>query len=362
VTGIAITGAQGRLGQRILQSVVESPETDRHIVAVDRVPADQSSIPSSGARHDARVRSYVADVSVVDLLPLFGGCDVLVHLASEAGGNTANSVSDDQKLTQRVLDAAVAANIEHIVVVSSAVVYGAYPDNPVPITEAMVPNPNPGFAFAQSRLVLEQLAEIWRNGGAGRTLTILRPAVSPAGFGTSGWLAEAVFPSKVDQLFSILPPVQYVHVDDVASAILHSVDKRLDGTFNVAPDRWLRGEDAPALMGMLVSVPATGQIREIVSMIVRNVVRPLLALNPRPSGAAPWSRYPFVVANDRLKATGWQPLSTTEEVLVARKAPTRLAKLFARKRQEVTIAAVGAAGVTVGGAIFAVWRRWLRGR
>jgi nucleoside-diphosphate-sugar epimerase len=162
----------------------------------------------------------------------------------------------------------------------------------------------------------------------------------------------------VDQLLSTLPPLQFVHVDDVAAAVLHSVRRRLDGTFNVAPDRWLRGEDAPALMGVPFSVPATGAVWEVVSTVVRTVVRPLLALSPRPAGAMPWSRFPWVVANDRLRATGWQPLSTTEEVLVARRKPSSMAKLFARKRQEVTIAAVGVTGASVLGAGWVAWKRW----
>jgi nucleoside-diphosphate-sugar epimerase len=355
MSGLVITGAQGRLGQRVMQAIVNTPNPELCVIAIDRVPADPSVALGADVLSDPRIRTYVADLGAVDLGPLMQDCDVLVHLAS--GGS-----SSDETLSALVFLAASHAGIKHLVVLSSAVVYGAYPDNPVPLTEASPPRPNPDFSFAQSRLRVENLATEWHAGQPGRTVTILRPAVSPAVSGTGGWLADAVFPSKVDQLFSILPPVQYVHLDDVASAVLHSVEKRLDGTFNVAPDRWLRGEDAPALMGMPVSVPATGTVREIVTTVVKSIIRPLLALNPRPSGATPLSRYPFVVANDRLKATGWQPLSSTEEVLVARRAPTRLSKLFARKRQEMTIAAVGTAGVSVGGALLLAWRRWMRGR
>jgi hypothetical protein len=137
---------------------------------------------------------------------------------------------------------------------------------------------------------------------------------------------------------------------------------RLDGTFNVAPDKWLRGEDAPPLMGMAISIPATGPVREVVSAVVQLIVYPLLALGPRPQGAQPWSRYPWVVANDRLKATGWVPLSTTEEVLVAQRPPSRLARLFARRRQEVTIAALGGVGLGVASTVYALVRRWARPR
>jgi hypothetical protein len=67
-----------------------------------------------------------------------------------------------------------------------------------------------------------------------------------------------------------------------------------------------------------------------------------------------------VVANDRLRATGWVPLSTTEEVLVARRRPTKLSQLFARRRQEMTIAAVGTAAASSAGVAFVLWRKWVR--
>jgi uncharacterized protein YcfJ len=113
-------------------------------------------------------------------------------------------------------------------------------------------------------------------------------------------------------------------------------------------------------MGTPFSIPATGRIWETVSTVARTVVRPLLAIRPRPEGVQPWSRYSWVVANDRLRDTGWSPLSTSEEVLVARRRPSQIGKLFARRRQEVTIAAVVvAAGSSLGGA-FALWRKWMR--
>jgi nucleoside-diphosphate-sugar epimerase len=368
VHALAVTGAAGRLGQRVLVALGEPDEAheghDGHgrreghvghvdrVVALDRFPVDRSLMASS------IIEVVTTNLESADLVPAFRGCSVLVHLASDSGGPA--GADNDPALTSRVLEAADAAGVTHLVVVSSAVVYGARPDNPVPLTESVAPLPNDGFPFAASRLEVERIAEAWRHAQPGRTLTILRPAVSPSASGTSGWLADAVFPSRVDQLFGTLPPVQYVHVDDVASAVVHSARRRLDGVFNVAPDRWIRGEDAPALMGTPFSIPATGRIWERVSVVMRLVVRPLFKLQSRPEGATPWARYPWVVANDRLRATGWVPLSTSEEVLVARRAPSRWSKLFARRRQEVTIAAVGVAVATSAGTAISIWKKWLR--
>jgi nucleoside-diphosphate-sugar epimerase len=334
------------------------------LTAIDQSPLDPAGL--LGARmtesaSQARIHSVVADLAQIDLVSLFAGADSVVHLASEPGDvvgrQTAGTVSANVALTRTVFEAATAANVDHVVIISSAVVYGAWPDNPVPLTEDAPIRPNPGFTFANDRVEIEQLASEWKSAYPGRVVTVLRPAASISSAGTSGWLAMAVWPAQVDRIFSTLPPVQFVHVDDVASAVLHAVRTRLDGVFNVAPDRWLRGEDAPPLMGTSVSIPATGRVWELVSTLVATIVRPLLAVSSRPDGALPWSRHPWVVANDRLRATGWVPLSTTEEVLVSRKAPSKLSLLFARKRQEVTIAAMSSVGLGVAGAVLSFVRR-----
>jgi nucleoside-diphosphate-sugar epimerase len=372
-----ITGSSGTLGQRVqlmwLEAVTGSQPAGVSgasgafpvgITAIDQSPLDASS-PLASRLHETevagRIDFVVADVQHADLAILFSGADAVVHLASESGTSarpiSGKTATANVALTKTVLDAASRANVGHVVILSSAVVYGAWPDNPVPLTEDAPIRPNVGFAFADDRVEIERLAEEWKAAAAGRILTVLRPAASISSAGSSGWLATAVWPAQVDRVFSTLPPVQFVHVDDVASAVLHSVTTRLDGVFNVAPDRWLRGEDAPPLMGTSVSIPATGRVWELVSTVAATIVRPLLAVSSRPYGALPWSRHPWVVANDRLRATGWAPLSTTEEVLVSRKAPSKFAVLFARKRQEVTIAALGSVGLGVAGALFSVLRR-----
>ena len=66
----------------------------------------------------------------------------------------------------------------HVVAVSSAMVYGAWPNNPVPLTEDSVVRPDADYAH--ELLVLEQTVDDWRRASAGRTATILRPTVSMA--------------------------------------------------------------------------------------------------------------------------------------------------------------------------------------
>jgi hypothetical protein len=82
-----------------------------------------------------------------------------------------------------------AGNATHLVLVSSAMVYGAWANNPVPITEDAVLRPDVEFVYARQLGAVEQLADDWRISSPGRTVSVLRPAVAMAADGTSGLAA-----------------------------------------------------------------------------------------------------------------------------------------------------------------------------
>jgi nucleoside-diphosphate-sugar epimerase len=50
-----------------------------------------------------------------------------------------------------VLDAASAAGVTHVVVLSTAMVYGAWGNNPVPLTEDAPLRPDPSLVYASAR-------------------------------------------------------------------------------------------------------------------------------------------------------------------------------------------------------------------
>ena len=45
------------------------------------------------------------------------------------------------------------------------------------------------------------------------------------------------------------PPAQFLHLDDLASAVVLAAEQQLDGVYNVAPDGWVAGERVRALAG-----------------------------------------------------------------------------------------------------------------
>jgi nucleoside-diphosphate-sugar epimerase len=197
-----------------------------------------------------------------------------------------------------------------VVYVSTAAVYGAWPDNAVPLTEDAPLRPNPGFAPAAEHAELERIVRDWRGAAPARTLAVLRP-VTVVGGGPLGPLASSLVGAAPVRPRTTTPLVQYVHVDDVIAAVQLAVERRLDGTFNVAPTGWIAGEDAAALRGdrRRLGVPAP-----LMRVLARSSWRGSEVARAR---SLPFLVHPWVVANDRLRAAGWRPRFTNEEAFVA---------------------------------------------
>ena len=72
---------------------------------------------------------------------------------------------------------------------------------------------------------------------------------------------------------------------------------------------------------------------------------------PTPPELLPYTVFPWVVANDRLRADGWTPAATNEEAFVASHQAGPWATLSPRRRQEL---ALGVSGVVIVGAAVGV--------
>ena len=140
-TTVVITGVSGFLGQAVLRRLAGSPAVGK-LVGLD--------VREPGFRPRG-LQFHLVDVAGSDLRPLFEGVDVLVHLAG-----VHDAIPDEDLMarvnvggTRRVLEAAAAAGVSKVVLVSSAAVYGAWPNNPIPLTEDAPLRPNPGFPLGR---------------------------------------------------------------------------------------------------------------------------------------------------------------------------------------------------------------------
>jgi nucleoside-diphosphate-sugar epimerase len=310
-----------------------------------------ATIVLSGSR-DAlwrRVRALLESEAVERIVDVGGdGHDLK---ASLEGASALIHLDGGVDETRTLLDAASGVGTDTIVLVSSATVYGAWPTNPVPLTEDAPLRPNTDLDFAVRAAERERLAVEWKSDHPGLTVAILRPAIPVAEDGR-GWLARALrTAAAVRPVSSDDPPAQYVHLDDVASAVVLAWRSRLDGPFNVAPDGWISGDQVRALAGVpRLPVP---------DMVARRVAwaRWKLGLSKTPPGLLPYTIHPWVIANDRLKAAGWSPTSTNEEAYVAGHRPAPWANVSPQRRQELALgAAAGVVAATTAGAVALVRR------
>ena len=173
--------------------------------------------------------------SAIDLKEIVAGATNVVHAA-------------DASATDEVLEAASGIGADHVVLLSTAAVYGAWADNPVPLTEDAIMRPNPGIEEVFARAEIERRAHEWAGDHPGCSITILRPCtvVVP---GEDDW------PSPDFDGVSGLGsgdgsrPVQFLHVEDLAAAVAVALDRDLTGVRNVAPAGWITEDEARALSG-----------------------------------------------------------------------------------------------------------------
>ncbi len=254
----------------------------------------------------------------------------------------------------RLIGVAASVGATHVVLVSSAMVYGAAPNNPVPLTEEAILRPDPRFIYARQLATAELLVERWRCSAAGRASTVLRPAIPMAADGTSS-LARALAAGFGQRFVESRSGSQFVHLDDVATAVALGVRERLDGVYNVAPDGWIPGERLLALTGDGFHVPLPDRVAEVVEALRWRFQR-----GPIPPGLRSYTQYPWSVANDKLKACGWCPTVTNEQVYVEGTEGRWWTTITPKRRQELALGAVGAlviAAFTAGLSLLAWSRR-----
>jgi nucleoside-diphosphate-sugar epimerase len=319
---VYVRGADGNLGSRVLTRLSD--------VAGLSVTAGATGSPASG-RFDV-----VVDLGV-------GDHDTRARRRESVTEGVAQLLAD-----------AVTSGADHVVVVSSAMVYGALPNNPVPITETAVLRPDPEFVYARQLASAEELVEEWRRDASGRSVAVLRPAVTMAADGTSS-LARALAAGLGQRFGEDDPGAQFVHLDDVASAVSLAVDRRLDGVFNVAPDGWIPGERVRALTGDRFRLPLPERVGEVVAAMRWRFQR-----GPIPPGLRPYTREAWLVANDKLKAAGWRPTVTNEQAYVEGTESKWWTMITPKRRQELALGGMIAlvAGVSFTGVSLLVrWRR-----
>jgi nucleoside-diphosphate-sugar epimerase len=285
-----------------------------------------------------------------------GTWDVVVELGVGDHDTRARRRESVTAGAAELLADAETSGARHVVMVSSAMVYGARTNNPVPLTEQAVLRPDPEFVYARQLASAEELLEEWRVAAPGRHSAVLRPAVTMAADGTSS-LARALAAGLGHRFGEADPPAQFLHLDDLASAVALAVDHELDGVYNVAPDGSIPGDRVRALSGQRFRLPLPDRVADVVGALRWRFQR-----GPIPPGLRSYTRAPWTVANDKLRAEGWRPTVTNEQAYVEGTEAKWWTMVTPKRRQEIALGGLVllvAVGAVVGAAFT---RRWWRQR
>jgi len=230
---VVVTGASGAVGRHVADRLSANPYIDE-LVALDRVRSDGVT---------------QIDLLEDDLGEVLRAGDTIVHLAATPAGfaGDAGAARADRTLVERVVAGATAAGATHLLLASSAMVYGAWAENPIPLAETAPVRPNPEFRFGVVRAEMEALAETWAE-ETGSALTVVRAATTLAR-GRENGLANLLRHSAALRNTEGDAPMQFLHAEDFASAIELLVVRGNVGVFNVSADGWLRPTEIAALRG-----------------------------------------------------------------------------------------------------------------
>jgi nucleoside-diphosphate-sugar epimerase len=145
---VAVTGAASGLGQAVASSLAQRPDVGK-VVAIDDRRGDVEG-----------VTWRVLDVCDPALAGRLGKVDAIVHLDVDTSVDSRKDERPGRNVrgTQTVITAAAATGVRRVVLVTSAMVYGALPDNPVPLDEDAPLRALPDGSFVSDLLEIEQLA------------------------------------------------------------------------------------------------------------------------------------------------------------------------------------------------------------
>ncbi len=303
---VVVTGGSGQLGTLVLERLVTHRKLKK-IVSLDLVPP---AVPSS------RIDWRIADLRDPGLERHLEGADALLHLAfivmQPASVDTMYAVNVEG--SRRIFAAAAQHGVRRIVYSSSVAAYGTVKGHPPVIVESTPRRRSPALIYADNKYEVEEHLDAFEISHPDVTVVRLRPGVLMGrrmSLAAPSFLKKRVLPVLGDARAPL------VWDEDVADAVVRSLDENVKGAFNLVADDPIDGDEFCRLAGFRpLHVP-----RAAASAATRatSVLAPLLGERRLDAGWLDAADVDFRVSSAKARAElGWKPRhSTTREVAVA---------------------------------------------
>ena len=284
---MAITGAARGLGHALALRLAASSAV-RRVIAIDDHRGDVVG-----------VTWRLADVRDPALAGRLSGVDVLVHTDIDLAADTDHRArrAFNVRAAQTVLTSAAAGRVGRVILVTSAMVYGAAPDNPVPLPEDAPLGVDHDGSVAGDLLEIEHLAQRSPRSHPGMAITVVRPAAL-VGEGVDTLVTRHFESPRLLTVKGCAPRWQFCHIEDLVSALELAVAGTVDGAFAVGCDGWLEYDEVEELSGLRrVELPA-GLTFGTAQRLHR------LGITPAPVADLRYMVYPWVVECETLRGGG----------------------------------------------------------
>lgn len=235
-----VTGAAGFIGSHLTKALARIG--GREIIALDNLAYGDWTNLGLDCRAIHRLSEDFSTANAALLEAQLTGCDTLFHFAAEKHNNAIDSpqrvLDVNVAGTQKLFAAAGRAGVRRVVFASSLYAYGRMQG--MPMCEDQVPEPR--TVYGVSKLAGEGLLrEAGERYGMSTCALRLFFVYGPRQFSGTGY--PSVIVRNFRRILAGEPPViygdgaqvmDYIHVDDVVTAILRSALSDVDGIINVA--------------------------------------------------------------------------------------------------------------------------------
>lgn len=331
---VAVTGAAHDLGLAVTARLAQSGRFSR-VIAIDSRRGELTG-----------VIWRVVDIRDPALAGRLAGIDVIVHMDLDlaAGSDARARRAYNVRGAQTLLTAAAAGGVGRVVLVTSAMVYGATPDNPVPIDEDAPLAADFDGSVVGDFIEIEQLAERSPRTNPGMEITVLRPAAL-VGEGIDTLITRHFEAPRLLAVKGCAPRWQFCHVADLLSAVEMAASGEVTGVLAVGSSGWLEQDQVEQLSGLRrIELP-----KAVTFATAQRLYR--AGITPAPVADLHYVVYPWVVDCKTLREAGWKPTVTNAEalqVLLDQRAGHHAVAGRRLDKKDATLTAVGATVAVIG--------------
>ncbi len=303
---ILITGAEGYIGKKIIQKLIDNAAYIDVVVGID--------IKNSEGYKKENFYFYQCDIlsDIPNELIKKYKINTIVHLASivkaPKGMTRGRMYEIDVTGTKKLYESAIDNQVKHFIITSSGAAYGYYKDNQEWLKETDAIRGNAEFVYSDHKRLIEEMLLKFREENKYPKQLILR-ASTILGKGVSNQITAMFEKQFVIGIKNTDTPFVFIWDEDVVNIIYEGIVKNKTGIYNLAGDGIITLPEIARILNKKFIPLSRNLLRGILTILQK------LKLTQYGPEQVKFLLYRPVLANDKLKKEfKYTPTFTSKEV------------------------------------------------